>query len=149
MRAVLQRVSRAEVEVNGLCVGQIGRGWLVLLGVEKGDTAAEANWLADKTAGLRAFADAEGKMNLDVSQAGGSVLVVSQFTLLADCRKGRRPGFDSAADPAVAEPLYQGFCQRLRAIGLTVATGVFRAHMNVSLTNDGPVTFLLERRPGD
>jgi D-tyrosyl-tRNA(Tyr) deacylase len=147
MRAVLQRVSRAEVEVDGNIVGQIGRGWLVLLGVERGDTPAESDWLAEKTAGLRAFADADGKMNLDVTQANGAVLVVSQFTLLGDCRKGRRPGFDAAAEPGLAEPLYRHYCELLARAGLTVATGVFRAHMNVSLTNDGPVTFLLERRP--
>lgn len=130
--------------VEGAVVGEIGRGWLVLLGVAKGDTEADADRLAEKVAVLRAFEDESGKMNLDVSQVGGAVLVVSQFTLLGDCRKGRRPSFDGAAEPGEAERLYLYFCRRLAEGGLTVATGKFRAMMAVSLLNDGPVTLLLE-----
>jgi D-tyrosyl-tRNA(Tyr) deacylase len=146
MRAVLQRVSRASVTVDTQVVGQIDRGWLVLLGVEKGDNEAEALSLADKIATLRAFEDADGKMNLSVLEVGGSTLVVSQFTIAADCRKGRRPSFDSAAPPEEAEPLYNRFCLALAAAGVTVQRGVFRAHMDVELVNDGPVTFLLDSR---
>jgi D-tyrosyl-tRNA(Tyr) deacylase len=146
MRAVLQRVRRASVTVDGSVVGQIGPGWLVLLGVARGDTDADADWTADKIAGLRAFADEAGKMNLAVGEIGGGVLVVSQFTLLGDCRKGRRPSFDAAAEPAEADRLYRRVVERLDALGLPVATGVFRAHMDVELLNDGPVTFLLESR---
>ncbi|WP_169975097.1 D-aminoacyl-tRNA deacylase [Tautonia rosea] len=146
MRAVLQRVSRASVEVDGSLVGQIDLGWLVLLGVGKGDTEADADWLAEKIAGLRAFEDDLGKMNRSVGEVGGSVLVVSQFTLFGDCRKGRRPSFDAAADPGEAERLYQVLCDRIAALGLPVATGTFRAMMNVSLVNDGPVTLLLDSR---
>ncbi|RUL87585.1 D-aminoacyl-tRNA deacylase [Tautonia sociabilis] len=146
MRAVLQRVSRASVEVDGQTVGRIDRGWLVLLGVAKGDAEADADWLAKKVAGLRAFEDEAGKMNLAVGEVGGGVLVVSQFTLLGDCRKGRRPGFDAAADPAEAERLYGDFCRRLASLGLPTASGVFRATMQVELVNDGPVTLLLDSR---
>lgn len=145
MRAVIQRVARAAVAVEGRVVGRIERGWLVLLGVAKGDTAADADWLAEKIVGLRAFADEAGKMNRSVAEAGGSVLVVSQFTLLGDCRKGRRPGFDAAAGPAEAEPLYRHVAARIAAAGVPVATGVFGAMMQVELCNDGPVTFVLER----
>lgn len=146
MRAVLQRVSRASVKVDGSVVGEIGSGWLVLLGVAKGDTDSDADRLAEKVIGLRAFADAEGKMNLAVGEIGGGVLVVSQFTLLGDCRKGRRPGFDDAAEPAEAERLYLRFVERVTSTGLPVATGTFRAHMDVSIVNNGPVTFLLDSR---
>jgi D-aminoacyl-tRNA deacylase len=146
MRAVLQRVSRASVEVDGRVVGQIGLGWLVLLGVAKEDADADADRLAEKVVGLRAFEDGEGKMNLGLLDAGGSALVVSQFTLLADCRKGRRPGFDQAAEPAEAERLYLRFAERVAAAGVPVATGVFRAHMKVELLNDGPVTLMLDSR---
>ncbi len=146
MRAVLQRVARASVTVDGQIVGQIGRGWLVLLGVAQGDTDADADRLAEKIAGLRAFEDDQGKMNCSVGDVDGSVLVVSQFTLLADCRKGRRPSFDEAADPAEAERLYLRFADRVAANGLPVAKGVFRAMMQVELVNDGPVTFLLDSR---
>src|SRR5690348_5889055 len=125
MRAVLQRVSRASVEVDGQIVGQIGRGWLVLLGVARGDADADADWLADKIAALRGFEDDQGKMNRSAAEAGAGVLVVSQFTLLADCRAGRRPSFTGAADPAEAERLYLRLADRLRAAGLPVATGVF------------------------
>lgn len=146
MRAVLQRVSRASVEVDGQVVGRIDRGWLVLLGVGKGDSESDSEWLAGKVAGLRAFEDDQGKMNLAVGEVGGGVLVVSQFTLLGDCRKGRRPSFDAAADPAEAERLYEDFCRRLASLGLPVSTGVFRALMNVELINEGPVTLLLDSR---
>jgi D-aminoacyl-tRNA deacylase len=146
MRAVLQRVTRASVTVDGSIVGQIGVGWLVLLGVAKGDLDDDSDRLADKVAVLRAFEDDAGKMNRSVAEAGGSVLVVSQFTLLADCRGGRRPSFTDAADPVEAEQLYLRFVERLRASGLPVETGVFRADMKVELLNDGPVTFLLDSR---
>lgn len=146
MRAVLQRVSQASVTVEGAVVGQIGPGWLVLLGVAKGDTEADAERLADKVVGLRAFADPDGKMNLDVRQVGGAILVVSQFTLLGDCRKGRRPGFDAAAEPVEALRLYEFAADRMASLGVPVERGVFQAHMNVSLVNDGPVTFLLDSR---
>jgi D-aminoacyl-tRNA deacylase len=146
MRAVLQRVSRASVEVDGAIVGQIGAGWLVLLGVAKGDTDDEAEKLAAKVVGLRAFADANDKMNLSVVEVGGGVLVVSQFTLLADCRGGRRPSFTEAADPAEAERLYLHFVDRIRNSGIETTTGTFRTMMKVELVNDGPVTFLLDSR---
>lgn len=146
MRAVLQRVTRASVDVNGERVGEIGKGWLVLLGVAQGDTDDDAARLADKVVHLRAFEDAQGKMNLSVAEVGGSVLVVSQFTLLGDCRAGRRPSFIEAAEPAEAERLYRGFVERIASTGLTVATGVFRAMMQVELVNDGPVTLLLDSR---
>ncbi len=146
MRAVLQRVSRSSVEVDGACVGQIGRGWLVLLGVERGDTEADANWTAEKILSLRAFEDEQGKMNRSVVDVRGGILVVSQFTLLADCRAGRRPSFTAAADPAEAERLYLHCARRLAGSGLEVATGVFRATMNVELVNEGPVTLQLDSR---
>lgn len=144
MRAVLQRVSAARVRVAGDTVGEIGPGLLVLLGVGHGDEVREAASLADKCAGLRIFEDAAGKMNLSVEESGGSVLVVSQFTLYGDCRKGRRPGFSDAAPPELADRLYLEFVEQLRRRGLTVATGVFRADMQVELVNDGPVTLLLD-----
>lgn len=144
MRAVLQRVRSARVEVAGEVVGEIGGGLLVLLGVAQGDQADQARALAKKTAELRMFEDAEGKMNLSVQETGGAVLAVSQFTLLADCRKGRRPGFSQAAAPEVANRLYQDYVTALRASGLTVATGIFQAEMQVHLINDGPVTLLLD-----
>lgn len=146
MRAVVQRVTEARVEVDGTVVGSIGRGFLVLLGVARGDTAADAAYLAEKTAGLRVFEDAAGKMNLALDEVGGAVLAVSQFTLLGDCRKGRRPGFTDAAPPELADRLYNDYVAALRAAGLTVATGVFRAEMRVHLANDGPVTLLLDSR---
>lgn len=144
MRAVLQRVRRASVTVGGETVGAIDAGWLVLLGVGPADTPAEAAWLADKVAHLRAFEDDAGKMNRSVLDAGGGVLVVSQFTLYADTRKGRRPSFTGAAPPAVAEPLVERVVAELRAVGLPVATGRFGADMQVELVNDGPVTFVLD-----
>jgi D-tyrosyl-tRNA(Tyr) deacylase len=146
MRAVLQRVTRASVTVNSEVVGQIGLGWLVLLGVAKGDTSDDAMKLADKIVGLRAFEDAAGKMNLSAAEVAGSVLVVSQFTLLGDCRGGRRPSFTEAAEPADAERLYLLFSERVASLGLPVAKGIFRADMKVELLNDGPVTFLLDSR---
>lgn len=144
MRAVIQRVLRASVTVDGAIVGQIERGLLVLLGVHQTDTAAQGRWLADKVAGLRIFQDAEGKMNFNVQDAGGGILVVSQFTLYGDCQKGRRPSFIDAAQPAVAEPLYEQFANNLRALGIPVATGKFGADMQVELVNDGPVTIIID-----
>jgi D-aminoacyl-tRNA deacylase len=145
MRALLQRVSRARVTVDGRVVGRIGRGFVVLLGVTHGDTRAEADWLANKVAGLRVFEDADGKMNAALADVGGELLVVSQFTLYADARKGRRPSFTDAALPETAELLVDYFVDQLRARGFTVATGVFGAHMDVEIHNDGPVTLMLER----
>jgi D-tyrosyl-tRNA(Tyr) deacylase len=146
MRAVLQRVASARVEVDGKSVGEIGRGLLILLGVEQGDNADDARYLAEKSAQLRIFEDAAGKMNLSLEDVGGQILAVSQFTLLADCRKGRRPGFSRAALPEPADALYQQFVALLRERGLTVATGIFQAEMQVHLINDGPVTLLLDSR---
>jgi D-tyrosyl-tRNA(Tyr) deacylase len=146
MRAVLQRVTRASVTVNGQVVGQIGVGWLVLLGVAKGDADEDADRLAEKVVGLRAFEDESGKMNRGVLDVEGSVLVVSQFTLLGDCRAGRRPSFLDAAEPLEAERLYLRFADKVRALGPPVETGTFRADMKVELLNDGPVTLLLDSR---
>ena len=146
MRAVLQRVSQASVTVEGQVVGAIERGWLVLLAVGAGDGPDEAAQLADKTLNLRAFPDDEGKMNRSVLDVGGGVLVVSQFTLYGDCRKGRRPGFSDAAPAALAEALYEGFVAAVRASGVPTATGRFQTHMDVALVNDGPVTLLLDSR---
>ena len=146
MRAVLQRVSQSSVEVDGVCVGRIGTGWLVLLGVERGYTDADAAWIAEKVLNQRAFEDEQGKMNRSVRDLGGGILVVSQFTLLGDCRGGRRPSFTAAAEPAEAERLYLRLIGLLAQSGLDVATGVFRAMMNVELVNDGPVTFLVDSR---
>ena len=146
MRAVLQRVSRATVVIDGETVGAIPRGLLVLLGVAEADTEKEARWLAEKVAGLRVFNDEAGKMNLGVAEVGGGVLVVSQFTLYGDCRKGRRPSFIAAAPPEVAVPLYEAFVNALRALGLPVATGRFGAMMQVELVNDGPVTLILDMK---
>jgi D-tyrosyl-tRNA(Tyr) deacylase len=147
MIAVVQRVSRASVTVEGRRTGEIGRGLLVLLGVMRGDTDQEADFLATKIGGLRIFADGQGKMNRACNEAGGAVLVVSQFTLCGDCRKGRRPSFDAAAPPDEATRLYDYFCGRLRQQGYRVETGVFGAMMDVELVNDGPVTFVIESEP--
>ena len=147
MRAVVQRVSSANVKVDGQTVGQIGRGLLVLLGVAPGDTPADARWLAEKIIALRIFPDADGKMNLGLEDAGGALLVVSQFTLYGDCQKGRRPSFVAAAPPAVAEPLVQEFCDAARRLGVAVETGRFGADMKVQLINDGPVTVPLRIAP--
>lgn len=145
MRVVLQRVSRAAVRVDGATVGAIGRGFVVLAGFAPTDSDAELEWMADKLVGLRVFGDAEGKMNLALGDVGGALLVVSQFTLYGDAQKGRRPSFIGAAPPDIAEPLYERFVARLRALGATVATGRFGAMMDVELVNDGPVTLVLEK----
>jgi D-tyrosyl-tRNA(Tyr) deacylase len=144
MRAVIQRVSSAQVTVRGEVVGEIGKGFLVFLGVTASDGEAEVALLARKIAGLRVFEDADGKMNLALGDIGGAVLAVSQFTLYADVRKGRRPSFIAAARPEQAEPLYQRFCRLLAAEGLPVAQGVFQAEMQVALVNDGPVTIWID-----
>jgi D-tyrosyl-tRNA(Tyr) deacylase len=150
MRAVIQRVSEASVTIDGAAVGRIGRGLLLLVGVEAGDTPADACWLAGKIARLRIFADSSLLMNLDVRAIGGEALVVSQFTLLADARKGNRPSFGAAAAPAEAVPLYESFVAALEPlVGRPVRRGVFGADMQVSLVNDGPVTILLDSRHGE
>ena len=146
MRIVLQRVKEASVTVEGERISGIGGGLLLLVGVAEGDGEDAADWLAEKVAGLRIFNDAEGKMNLGVRDVGGGVLAVSQFTLLADTRKGKRPSFVRAAPPESAEPLFDYFCQKLRAAGIApVETGRFGAMMEVALVNDGPVTIVLEK----
>lgn len=144
MRALLQRVSTASVTVDGQVISQIGSGLLVLLGVKPDDCEAEARLLADKTAHLRIFADADGRFNHSVLEVGGEVLVVSQFTLYADLRRGRRPGFTTAAPPAVAEPLVQAYVEALRSVGAPVHTGLFGAVMQVALVNEGPATIILD-----
>lgn len=145
MRALVQRVRKASVSVDEQTVGAIGPGLVVLLGVKDGDTAEEAAWMAGKVANLRIFPDEEGKMNRSVLEAGGKALVVSQFTLYADCRRGRRPSFVEAARPEVADPLVTRFVDLLRAEGLQVETGIFQADMLVEIHNDGPVTVLVEK----
>lgn len=144
MRAVVQRVTQASVQVNGRTVASIGSGLVVLLGVGSKDTDADAVYLAKKIAGLRLFDDPDGKMNLNVLQVCGSALVVSQFTLYGDCRKGRRPSFTDAAPPETALQLYETFIKTLRSEGVQVTTGIFQAAMQIALVNDGPVTFLLD-----
>lgn len=144
MRGVVQRVSRARVTVNGEISGEIGPGLLVLLGVGAGDSRADADYLADKTIGLRIFEDAGGKMNLSVVDIGGAVLAVSQFTLYGDVRRGRRPSFDAAAPPPSARELYEYFVEKIRAAGLRCETGRFQEMMQVELVNEGPVTILLD-----
>lgn len=144
MRAVVQRVSRAQVTVEDQVVGKIGHGLLVLLGVDVNDTEQHAVYLADKISGLRVFTDSEDKMNLSLADVAGSVLAVSQFTLHGDCRRGRRPSYSDAARPELAIPLYEKFVSELRERGHTVATGIFGAMMQVELVNDGPVTLLLD-----
>jgi D-tyrosyl-tRNA(Tyr) deacylase len=146
MRAVVQRVSHASVEVEGQVVSSIGVGLLVLLGVGQEDGEADLEYLADKVVGLRIFEDAQGRMNLSVQEAGGEVLVVSQFTLYGDARKGRRPSFTKAMEPGRANELYRAFCEGFRRRGVRVGEGVFRAEMRVSLVNEGPVTLLLDSR---
>ena len=146
MRAVLQRVVQAAVEVSGERIAAVGPGLLVLLGVGREDGPADVEAIAEKIVHLRIFADAEGHMNRSVTDVGGELLVVSQFTLYADSRRGRRPSYTDAAPPEVAEPLYRACVERLRASGLVVREGIFRADMKVSLTNDGPVTLLLDTR---
>lgn len=147
MRVVLQRVSRAEVRIGGRVAGAVGRGFCLLVGFTHADTAGQVDWMADKVAGLRLFADGEGKMNLGLGEVGGAVLVVSQFTLYGDVAKGRRPSFIDAARPETAIPLYEAFVAALRARGLEVATGEFGADMQVEIHNDGPVTLILDRAP--
>lgn len=145
MRALIQRVTQASVTIEGEVTGAIGRGYVVLLGITQSDTAEEARWLAQKLRELRLFEDEAGKMNRSLVDVGGEVLVVSQFTLYAEARRGRRPSFTAAAEPRVAIPLYELFVASLRESGLPVATGRFGAHMHVAIHNDGPVTIWLER----
>ena len=145
MRVVLQRVSRASVTIHGRLAGAIGRGFCLLVGFTHQDTVERVDWMAEKTSGLRLFADAEGKMNLGLADVGGAVLVISQFTVYGDAAKGRRPSFVDAARPETAIPLYQRFVASLRARGLEVATGEFGADMQVEIHNDGPVTLILDR----
>jgi D-aminoacyl-tRNA deacylase len=144
MRIILQRVTNASVTVDGEVIAAIGRGLLILLGIGHGDGQAGADFLAEKCANLRIFEDGAGKTNLSIQDMGGQALVVSQFTLYADARKGRRPSFTDAADPAIAEPLVRYFTERLTALGIPTRTGAFGANMQVELTNDGPFTILLE-----
>ncbi len=144
MRACIQRVSECRVIVEGELVGQIGVGLLVLLGVARGDTEDDLRWLADKIGGLRIFEDEQGKMNLALADVNGAMLVVSQFTLMGDCRKGRRPSFLDAAPPEMAERMYEQFIQHVQAQGIPVETGRFQTHMNVELVNDGPVTLWID-----
>ena len=144
MRAVVQRVSRAQVSVDGNVAGNIGQGLLVLLGIAKSDTSAEAEYLASKILGLRIFEDENRRMNLSLLETGGSALVVSQFTLYGDVRKGKRPSFDEAAPPPLARELYEHFVAQIREAGVTCETGLFQARMRVELVNDGPVTILLD-----
>lgn len=144
MRALVQRVTRASVTVEGEVTGAIGVGLVVLLGATHGDGEADVKWLAAKVAGLRVFADDDGKLNRDVREVNGGVLVVPQFTLYGDARHGRRPEFTAAARPEVAEPLFESFCTALAASGVPVERGVFRAHMAVDLLNEGPVTLMIE-----
>jgi D-tyrosyl-tRNA(Tyr) deacylase len=144
MRACVQRVSEARVRIDGEIVGGIGRGMLVLLGVAAGDGEREVRWMAEKLVGLRIFPDDEDKMNRSLVDVGGEMLVVSQFTLLGDCRRGKRPGFEAAAPPEEANQLYERFVEEVCGRGVTVATGRFRAMMQVQLVNDGPVTLIVE-----
>ena len=146
LKVVLQRVNQASVSVGGQIVGQIGNGFLALVGIGHGDDPTVVQWMAEKTFVLRVFEDEAGKMNRSLADVGGGVLAVSQFTLYGDCRKGRRPAFTDAADPAIAEHLYQLYVDKLRAFGIPVETGVFAADMQVALVNDGPVTMLLEKQ---
>lgn len=144
MKAVIQRVKSASVSVDGERISQIGRGLAILLGIAKGDGAKDINYLAEKISNLRIFEDDAGKMNLSVLDIGGQALVVSQFTLMADCKKGRRPGFDKAAAPELAEVLYNDFVAVLAACGVSVQTGRFQSHMLFTIENDGPVTLVLD-----
>ncbi len=148
MRAVVQRVKKSHVEIDGVVVGQIGHGLMVLLGVEQEDERVDVAYLVEKIANLRIFEDEEGKMNLSLLDTGGALLVVSQFTLMGDARRGRRPSFSSAARPEKAIPLYEDFIFKMREIGISVETGVFQADMTVQISNDGPVTLLLDSKKG-
>ena len=144
MRAVVQRVSSAQVTVNEKVVGRIGHGFLVLLGISATDTTDDLKYLTGKLIGLRVFEDDEGKMNRSIEEANGAMLIISQFTLYGDCRKGRRPSFIEAARPEIAEPMYQKFVSTIRDTGIPAETGTFQEHMDVQLVNDGPVTLLLD-----
>jgi D-tyrosyl-tRNA(Tyr) deacylase len=144
MRAVIQRVSRSSVKVDGIIQGEISQGITVLLGIRGGDTITDLQWLAEKIVHLRIFEDQQGKMNRSLADIDGEMLIISQFTLYGDCRKGRRPGFSSAAPPGIAEPLYQQFIEEVKNRQVRVATGIFQAHMEVELINDGPVTLMLD-----
>ncbi len=146
MRACIQRVRSAKVEVEGQTIGQISAGLLILLGVENGDTQSDLNYMVDKVCGLRIFEDENKKMNLSVQDVGGQVLVVSQFTLLGNCKKGKRPSFVDAASPEIANQMYQTFTEQIRSLGIGVETGKFQADMQVTLCNDGPVTILIDSR---
>lgn len=145
MKTVIQRVTSASVTVEDKITGQIGQGIMILFGVEKGDSETQADWLVEKICGLRMFSDADGKMNLSVRDMGGSLLIVSQFTLAGNCTKGKRPSFDTAAPAEEGKRLYDYFVSAARLTGVPVETGIFQADMQVSLVNDGPVTFILER----
>jgi D-aminoacyl-tRNA deacylase len=144
MRAVVQRVSRAGIDIGGATTATIGRGLVILLGIQSRDGEADLRWMADKIIHLRIFPDEEGKMNTSLADMGGEMLIISQFTLYGDCRKGRRPGFSAAAPPEIAEPLYHQFIKEVELRGIRVATGTFQADMAVDLVNDGPVTILLD-----
>jgi D-tyrosyl-tRNA(Tyr) deacylase len=144
MRAVIQRVSRASVKIDGAIHGEISHGMLVLLGIRGTDTASDLQWLAEKVAHLRIFEDRQGKMNKSLADIDGEMLIISQFTLYGDCRKGRRPGFSSAATPEIAEPLYRRFIEEIKNRQIRVSTGIFQANMEVELVNDGPVTLVLD-----
>ncbi len=144
MRAVVQRVSRAAVDIGGITMAAIGHGLVIFLGIRDSDNDADLIWMADKIIHLRIFPDGDGKMNISLADMGGEMLIVSQFTLYGDCRKGRRPGFSTAAPPEIAEPLYNQFIEEVRKRGIPVATGTFQAEMAVDLVNDGPVTILLD-----
>lgn len=144
MRAVVQRVSRAGITIGGITTATIGRGLVILLGIRHGDSVTDLSWMADKIIHLRIFPDEDGKMNTSLADISGEMLIVSQFTLYGDCRKGRRPGFSTAAPPEIAEPLYNQFIEEVRQRGIRVATGTFQADMAVDLVNDGPVTLLLD-----
>lgn len=146
MRAVVQRVNQAYVEVEGKVVGKINKGLVIFLGVGQGDTEKDSDYLAEKIAGLRIFEDAKGLMNLSVRDSGGEILSISQFTLYGDCRKGRRPGFSDAASPDKAESLYDYFCEKLEELEIRVEKGVFQAEMRINVDNDGPVTILLDSK---
>ncbi|MGI6143285.1 MAG: D-aminoacyl-tRNA deacylase [bacterium] len=148
MRAVVQRVTKGRVTVEGETVGEIGTGFVVLLGIGKDDTKADVQYLAEKVVNLRVFEDEEGKMNLSLRDVGGAMLAISQFTLFGDCRKGRRPSFTAAAPPAEARVLYEEFVQQVAGYGIRVATGKFQAFMQVEIHNDGPVTLLLDSKRG-
>jgi D-tyrosyl-tRNA(Tyr) deacylase len=144
MRAVIQRVKRASIRIEATIHSEINHGLLVLLGIRSGDAVSELQWLAEKIVNLRVFADREGKMNRSLADIDGEMLIVSQFTLYGDCRKGRRPGFSAAAPPEIAEPLYRRFIEEVKNRQIRVATGIFQADMDVELVNDGPVTLLLD-----